>query len=222
MPDFIPNRDSQALIWMQTFASGISAAPAIYMLSSADAAAINSAVAGFDTTLQIASNPATRTPVSVNAKDDARTAATQICRQFAILIKYNAGISDPDKIAIGVRPVNPSREPVECPQTSPLLNIIAATPGNQTLRYADSMTPDSPAKPFGASEIQLFRAIAPAATPITDPAAAQFYGKFTKNPLSINFNAADNGKQATYFARWASRRGEVGPWSTPISMAIAA
>jgi hypothetical protein len=82
------------------------------------------------------------------------------------------------------------------------------------------MTPDSPAKPFGASELQLFRAVG--TTPATDPNAAQFYGKFTKNPMAINFNPADNGKQATYFARWASRRGEVGPWSNPISMAIAA
>ena len=53
--------------------------------------------------------------MTVAQKDDARTSAEQICRQFAILIKYNAGISDPDKIAIGVRPVNNSREPIECP-----------------------------------------------------------------------------------------------------------
>jgi hypothetical protein len=131
------------------------------MLTAPDAAAIAAAVAAFDTALTTANNPATRTAVTVAAKDDARTAAEQICRQFAILIKFNAGISDPDKIAIGVRPVNPNREPINAPATSPLLNIIAATPGKQTLRYADSLTPDSPAKPAGASELLLFRAIAP-------------------------------------------------------------
>jgi hypothetical protein len=220
MPDFIPSQDPQALIWMQTFAAGIQANSALYMLTGPDSAAITAAVNAFDTALATATNPATRTAVTIAVKDDARTAATQICRQFAALIRVNAGISDPDKIAIGVRPINPSREPIECPQTSPLLNIIAATPGKQTLRYADSMTPDSPAKPFGASELQLFRAIG--AAPATDPGAASFYGKFTRNPVAVNFNAADNGKQATYFARWASRRGEVGPWSAPISLAIAA
>jgi hypothetical protein len=35
-------------------------------------------------------------------------------RKLADLIKFNAGISDPDKIAIGVRPVNTSREPIRC------------------------------------------------------------------------------------------------------------
>jgi hypothetical protein len=222
MADFIPSQDPQALIWMQTFSAGISANPSLYLLTAPDAATIAAAVHEFDLALAESSDPATRTAVTVAQKDDSRTAAEAVCRQFAILIKFNAGISDPDKIAIGVRPVNPSREPIECPQTSPLLNVIAATPGVQTLRYADSTTPDSPAKPFGASELQLFVAVAPPGTPITDPEAARFYGKFTRNPIGVDFEAADNGKQATYFARWASRRGETGPWSLPVTMAIAA
>jgi hypothetical protein len=220
--NFIPAQDPQALIWMQTFSAGISANPSLYLLSAPDAVSIASAVNGFDVALAASSDPATRTAVTVAEKDEARISAEQICRQYAILIKYNAGVSDPDKIAIGVRPVNPNREPINCPQTSPLLSVIAATPGVQTLRYADSTTPDSAKKPFGATELQLFRAIAPPSTPITDPGAASFYGKFTRNPVGVEFDAADNGKQATYFARWASRRGQTGPWSAPISLAIAA
>ena len=205
---------------MQTFSAALSANPALYMLTGPDAATVASAVGAFDSALTLSSDPNTRTPVNIALKDDTRTAAEQICRQFAILIKFNAGISDPDKIAIGVRPVNPNREPIECPQTSPLLNVIAATPGAHTLRYADSLTPDSPAKPFGASELQLWVAIG--TTPVTDPEAGQFYNKFTRNPVTVAFSNADNAKLATYFGRWASRRGEVGPWSAPVTLAIAA
>jgi hypothetical protein len=57
---------------------------------------------------------------------------------------------------------------------------------------------------------------------IIDPDEAQFYGKFTKNPVAVGFAPADNGKQATYFARWAGRRGDTGPWSAPVTLAIAA
>jgi hypothetical protein len=220
MADFIPVQDAQALGWLQTFAAGISASPATYMASVAEAAGIQSAVDAFAAAYADAIDPAQRTPVVIALKDDMRNAAVQLCRQYAILIKYNAGISDPDKIAIGVRPVNPNRDPIECPQTSPMLNIVAATPGAHTLRYADSMTPDSPAKPFGASEMQLFVAVAAAV--VTDPEQAKFYNKFTKNPVAVAFSAADNGKQATYFARWAGRRGDFGPWSSPVTMAIAA
>ena len=217
---YIPAEDSLALTWMQVFSAGIAANPALYGVSVADATAISNAVSDFDATYQVAMDPATRTKVTVAEKDDARTSAEQICRQFATLIKYNAGISDPDKIAIGVRPVNPDRNPIEVPETSPLVNIIGATPGAQTVRYADTNTPDSGAKPFGATCLQLFVAIAEDA--VDDPDLASFHGSFTKNPVAVGFDAADDGKMATYFARWASRRGDVGPWSLPVAMRIAA
>lgn len=218
--DYIPARDAEALAFMQTFAAGLSASPSTYFLSAAEAAGIQSAVDQFAAAYADAIDPAQRTPVIVATKDECRNAAEQLVRQYATLIKYNAGISNPEKIAIGVRPVNPNREPIECPQTSPSLNIVAATPGAHTLRFQDSLDPENRGKPFGATEVQLFVAIA--AEPVTDWNEARFYGKFTKNPMAVAFTPEDNGKQATYFARWSSRRGENGPWSNPVSMAIAA
>jgi hypothetical protein len=85
------------------------------------AAAIQAAVDLFETALADAVDPAQRTPVNIAAKDEARNNATQLCRQVATLIKYNAGIANPDKMAIGVRPVNPSRNPINCTHTSPIL-----------------------------------------------------------------------------------------------------
>lgn len=217
---FIPTKEADAAAWMVTFAAGLSAAPGTYFISSPDAAAIQAEVDAFVDALAVVMDPAQRTTVTVAIKDGCRTSAEQICRQFASLIKYNSGISDADKIAVGVRPVNNSRSTVNVPGTSPLLNIIAATPSAQTLRYADSLTPDKAAKPFGATQIQIFVAIGTA--PVADPSAAQFYGAFTKNPVAVAFDAADDGKMATYFGRWASRRGDTGPFSLPVSMRIAA
>jgi hypothetical protein len=218
--DYIPGNDAGALAWMLTFAGGLVADPARYMVSVAEAAAIQVAVNQFDAAKSDADDPAQRTPVVVSIKDAARNAAEQLCRQYAGLIKLNAGISDADKIAIGVRPVNPNREPINCPQSAPKLNVVAATFGTHTLQYADSLTLDSGAKPFGATELQLFVAVAD--TVVTDPLAARFYNKFTKNPVAVAFTSADNGKQATYFGRWAGRRGDVSPWSNLVSLAIAA
>ena len=174
----------------------------------------------FVAALLVATTETTRTKPNIIAKDDAREIAETLIRQYAGLIKDNSGISDEDKVAIGVRPINPNREQIDCPQTQPLMNIISSTQGLQELRYADSTTPDSRAKPFGASELQLFRAISTTENaPLAD---AKFYAKFTKNPVVVTFDEADDGKVATYYARWAGPRGDVGPWSVPVSMRIAA
>jgi hypothetical protein len=217
---YIPDADSAALAWMKTFAAGLVAGPWRYTVSAAEAATIQSAVDAFDAAFSQAKDPARRTPVAVAIKCACRNAAEQLCRQYASLIKHNAGISDADKVAIGVRPVNPTRERINCPQTAPALNVMAATFGTHVLTYTNSGTVDSGAKPYGATELQLFIAIADA--PVRDPEQARFYNKFTRNPVSIRFVSANDRKKATYFARWANRHGEVSPWSEPVSMSIAA
>ncbi len=220
MADYLPSKDSDALAWMINFSTKITASPATYQVTAADAAAIATAVNGFDAALTIVQDPALKTEVSVATKDDTRTSAEQICRAYAGQIKVNLGVSDPAKISIGVPPPNTERNPIDVPDTSPILSVIAATPGAHTVRYSDSFTPDSAAKPFGAANMQVFVAIAEEAA--SDPTQATFYGAFTRNPVVVAFAAPDNGKQATYFARWTSRKGDTGPWSSPVSLAIAA
>jgi len=217
---YIPAEDADALTWMTAFSGGISANPGLFMLTSSDATTISNAVTQFNSAWFAANDPETRTQAQVSLKNQTRNAAEGVCRQYAITIKNNAAINDQDKINIGVRPINESREPVFCPQTSPLINVLGATPGTQTLRYADSNTPDSPAKAFGAIQLQLFVAIKDA--PTADADEAEYYGSFTRNPIPVAFAETDDGKVASYFARWVGRRGDTGPWSQPVSMRIAA
>ena len=220
MPDYIPSKDTDFRTWAVNFATNIAAAPAVYMMTVAEATGVTNAVNLFVAKLAIADNELTRTKQTIANKDDARSIAESLCRQYAMLIKDNAGITDGDKLSIGVRPENPSREPIDCPTTPPLLNILGNLPGTQTLRFADTTTPDSKAKPFGASELQLYLGIG--TTELAPLSACQFYGKFTRNPIEVDFDETDDKKTATYYARWASVRGEVGPWSLPVTMTIAA
>lgn len=218
--DYIPHTDSGFRDWATTFAAGITANPALYMMTAAQAASIQQTVDDFNAAYLANVDPATRTKATVIAKDNARSVAQSLCRQYAILIKENAGIDDADKVNVGVRPVNPSRDPIQVPMTSPLMAILGNLPGTQTLEFRDPLNPTSKAKPFGASEIQVFRAVADVeSAPLTE---ARFLGKFTRNPIPVDFDQVDDGKIATYYARWCSPRGDVGPWSIPISMRIAA
>lgn len=220
MSDYIPSSDSGFREWAETFAQKLTADPALYMMTPAEAVSVDNAVDDFVAAYMIAIAPETRTKGTVASKDDARSIAESLCRQYAILIKDNAGITDEDKIDAGVRPVNPNREPIDCPTTPPLINVLGNLPGTQTIRYADTTTPDSGAKPFGASELQLFRGVGDVESmPLSQ---CQFYGKFTRNPIDVDFTEEQDGLIATYYARWASVRGDVGPFSIPISFRIAA
>lgn len=218
--DYIPATDDGFRTWAETFAQNIQLDPNVYQFTAADATTISDAVDEFVAALAVADNPMTRTTSNITIKDTKRNAAEALCRQYAVQIKYNNGITDDAKIDIGVRPVNSSREPIYCPQSSPLINVTGNTPGAQTVRYADSLAPESRGKPFGAAALQLFVYIGDAATVNEDDAS--FLGLYTKNPVVVAFDPADDGKMATYFARWSGKRGDVGNWSLPVSMRIAA
>ena len=51
---------------------------------------------------------------------------------------------------------------------------------------------------------------------------ARSIGLYTKNPIGVAFDEADNTKIATYWGRWANSKGQYGPWSSAVSMTIAA
>lgn len=125
-----------------------------------------------------------------------------------------------DKIAIGVRPVNLNRSPISAPASSPALAILSATNGQHHLHFCDSTNVTRRAKPVGAASLQLFVHVGD--EPDADPERASFYGAFTTNRVTVDFDHDDGGKYATYFGRWASRRGKVGPWSIAQSMRVAA
>jgi hypothetical protein len=221
MSDYIPRNDAAALEWFLNFGSKIEAQPSLYQLTPADAEGIVAAVQAFETALDALGTPETkRNPVLITEKDDARTAAEQMCRQFAVQIKFNAAISDAAKIAAGVRPVNPNRDPIPAPSSSPMLSIFGAGYATHTVRFVDSTTPDSRQKPYGVKQMQLFVHVGD--EPLTNPEEAKFHGLYTRSPIGIAFDANDVGKQASYVARWCTMKGEVGPWSSPVHMSIAA
>jgi hypothetical protein len=219
-PHFIPQADAPALDWMLNFAGWLMDDPWRFGIAPSVGVSIAQAVDRFGEALWVATQPATRTTVTTQAKRDARKSAERICRQQARIIKYNDGILHADKIAIGVRPQNPKRTPINVPLSSPMLKIVGAASRSHSLRFNDSNTPTSRAKPFGAIQLQVFVALADA--PVRDPEMAHYFGGASRNGFEVEYEHEADGKVATYFGRWVSRRGDVGPWSSPVSMRVAA
>jgi hypothetical protein len=207
---------------LQVFAAGISANPALYLVTEPDALTIQNAVDAFLEALAVANNPATRNVGTIDEKEARKASALGVCRGFYRQIQNSSGVSNDAKLLIGVLPLNPTRTERKCPQSSPSILVVASTPAAHTVNYRDSIDPTRRGKPPGATMCQLFVEVGDENAQVFDPAKARFVGNFTSNPMPVVFEESDRGKQATYFARWGGKRNEFGQWSLPVSMTIAA
>lgn len=219
--DYMGGTDAAKLAWMETFVSVLTASPSTYFVGSADVASISAAVQQFAAAMTVIAAPGTKTKTTVSLKNDLKDAAQAICRQYARMIKYNAGISDQAKINAGIKPptiiIAESRD---CPVSAPIIAVTAATNAAHTVTYVDSLDQHVRRKPLGADGLLLFRAVG--AAPVTDITQMQLYRKYTTSPMPVFFDAPDNGKVASYIGRWIGQRGDMSNPSTAISMPIAA
>lgn len=216
---YIPAKDSLFLAWIDNFDDLTAVNFAAYGLTAPEAASITTVRTNYDVAYATAVNPATRTPVTIASKDTAKATALATVRPLAQKIRNNPAVADATKVSLGLTVPDTAPAPIPAPLTFPLLDLLKATPGQHWLQYRDSDTPTTKAKPFGAVGMELWQAIA--VGPVTDVALANFIGIVTKSPLNVALNIADVGKTATYFARWNTQRGLVGPWSSPISLTVA-
>jgi len=218
---YIPTRDSILVNWATNFRDLTTATPATYGLGAGDAAAIAAAINPYLAAYPIAVAPGTRNAVTVLAKDVAKINLWTLIRPFAQLIKLNVGVSQQDKLDLGIHVDSASLTPIPVPTTAPLLAVVGATPGVHTVRYADINTPASRAKPFGALSIQIFGAVTAIAAPPPSGTDFVLIGGFTKQPLPVVYDQSQDGMKAWYAGRWKTRRELVGNFGEVTSMTIA-
>jgi len=188
----------------------------VYPVSPGEISAVGQVVERFAAALGTAREPTTRTTVAVTLKDAARQAAEDTCRPIYARIRLDKSVDDADKIAIGVRPMKASYGRLPAPDTAPLLSQGALTWSAYEIAYRTQHGVTGRAKPVGAAQLQVFRAVGE--TPARSVEQATYFRSVSRSPMRVEYTSADNGKVATYFARWVTRRGEVGPWSAPLSV----
>lgn len=222
-PSYIPAKDSEFLAFLINFAALITATPADYGLTAGNAVSVNAQLALFEPALALATDPTTKTPVTVASKDAARLVAVATVRPLAQAVAKNPAISDALKIGLGLNPPNTSPSPIPPITVAPTLALISAQVGMHTLDIRNPETPTSKAKPPGASGIQLYRNVG--TTHATDPAQCALQAVTTKTPVMSAFEPADTGKKVTYFARFVTPSGpggmqQPGPWSLPLASTV--
>lgn len=220
---YIPAPDNAFDLWADNFQTELTASPTTYGLIAGDAVIVAALFTTWSAAFVLATNPATRTSATIADKDAARAAFEATVRPYAQRIRVNPGVSNLDRVTIGVTVAVFPPTPIPAPLTNPVLSLIRALPLTHVLAYADSDTPTTKAKPYGVKQLQLSCTIGVA--PAVDPDAARYLGGYTKSPLQVSHQAGDRGKYATYFSRWQNGSGPggvgaTGPWGNPISFII--
>lgn len=226
-PPWIPRADGAFRKFAGNFCKNISDHPAGYMMTAAEAAWLMRLFDEFDAAYKAAVEPITRTRSTIANKDDARSILQNSIESYGAFIRINKGITDGEKLAIGVRPRNVSHRERKCPNTAPLLNYIGSTPGMDELRYHDANTPTSKAKPYGAERLMLWGAYTLPGEPRPKREDARPIGTFTKSKMivpqdpqrDIRLGAAGPGTGLpTYWAQWLGHDGGTSPWSLALSV----
>lgn len=215
MASWIPAKDSDLEPFALNFSTLLTANPSGYGIAGTDASAVAAAYASWHSSYLLVSDPATKTKVTVAAKDIARGQMLVQIRVYGALIRANQGVSQDNKTALGIHLPDLVPTPVPPPSTFPILSFIGATPGQFTMRYADQNTPDKKHKPAGSILLQVYGATS--STVVSDPSVLPFLSLVGRNPFPLSWSNSDKGKIAYMAARWINRRGEPGPWSAIVT-----
>jgi len=225
---WIPRADAAFRTFAENFCKGIAADPPRYMMTQAESDSLMRWLNAFLAAYELASNPISRTKQTIADKDDARSVLENGIRKQGAFIRASDGITDGDKLVIGVQPRNVAHNKRVCPSAPPMLQFIGALPGIDELRYHNANTPDSKAKPHGAARLELWVAYSGPGEPTPTVADARLIGSFSKSRMLVkqDLDKLAQGLKPTYFARWAGHNDQggtnVSAWSLPCNMSIAA
>jgi hypothetical protein len=217
---FLPTRDGDLTEWLNNFQARIAADPAAYGLTGPESAAVTAASAAWSTAYLAANQPSTRTSVAVAVKAAQKRATLAIVRPIAGRIRASTSIDDALKRAIGLHIRDPLVTRIRPPASYPILAVAGWGPSLQRLRASDAMDPTRRAKPAGVVALHVYRAVGDG--PLNDPSTCPLLAVVTRSIITSSFQSKDDGKVATYFARWTNAKGQMGPWSSPVSMRVAA
>lgn len=214
--DFLPAADADLEEWVFVFDQRINAAPFAYGLTAGDAEAFHVLVVDFSAKLAVANAPASRTRVSVAAKNLSRASLKKSARQLARIINAHPGVSDQQRVDLGLAPRGVAVAAIPAPSTRPI--VVVDHLGR--VRLVDETLPQRRGKPPGVLGAIVFAKLdGPAPVESSD---APFAGLATRPIHQVPLPDNSSGRRLWVMARWVNARGEEGPLSKPVCAMMAA
>jgi hypothetical protein len=209
--DFIPRADNPFLVWQKTLLAYVQNKLGAWGIPQTPVNELQTLTANFGNALAVTENPATRTKVTVQAKNDARKAVESKTRLFLkAYVTYNPAVTDADRDAMSLPIHKTTRSDVSVPTTTVEAEVSLPSPGVIEISYHDAASGHR-AKPEGVHGAEIAWSIL--ATPPVDWKELTHSSFDTRTPLRLTFEGAERGKTLYFALRWENTRSEKVPWS---------
>ena len=218
MPDYVPRPDPDFDSWQDNFMTVVAAAPGDYGLVAADLT-VPTALAAAWTTAYPAHTAAQAAAQSARQdKDNARGAFEASVRTLVRKIQATPTVNSGAKAAAGITVPDTTPTPSGPPTTSPTATVDTRERLQHTIHFRDATTPTSKAKPAGVRGAEIWMKVGTPAP--VDASELSFVTLDTRTPHVITFDGADANKTVTYWLRWVSTGGGVGPWGPAVAATV--
>ncbi|MDR0560148.1 MAG: hypothetical protein LBG92_08245 [Prevotellaceae bacterium] len=216
--DFIPSRDVDFLQWTNNFMNYLGSALTRLNFPEDKYQSLVLLQSDFEQQLTAAKTPATRTSLSVKAKNVARSVLEKELRQYIkAYLTYSVDITDVDRNGLGLPVHKTSRTPSPVAETYPDYEIDSRVIRRLTVHFFDS-TNRSKAKPAGQHGAEIRWGIFDAPPTSIDALSHSVFD--TRTPMTLSFDENQRGKVVYFCLCWENTRGEKGPWSEIISAVV--
>ncbi len=149
--------------------------------------------------------------------------AVAASRPLVRRLQASPAVSDAERASLGITVPDPGGTPVGPPTTMPVVRVECGARMQHTINFADSATPTRKAKPAGVLGAEIWVNVLPIGSPTPgDPDTFRFVALDTQTPYTLDFDAADGGKNAHYLLRWVNSTGQKGPWSETATVTVGA
>lgn len=223
---FLPRKDADLAAFANNMSTYLTASPAAFSVTIAQAAAFATLKTAFQTALTTLENPANRNPVNTQIKNDARAALVDGpggIRELVDIIQAAPATTDVQRqqIQITIRDTDPTPSPI--PDAAPVFTIESVIGQTVVCRIRNAEDETSRAKPFGVQGAQILAYLGDEAPLILNQ--WQTMGVFTRTDGTVTLMLSSNlfppGSKVWLTASWMNTRGQQGPLSNPIAFFVA-
>lgn len=203
--------------WAANFGSYIGTNFAAVGLVTGQQSAYNDLVGDYQLALGDSTNPATRTPVTVETAWQKALLLRAMTSELVEQVQAYPGTDDTERAAMGITVRKTTRTPVPTPTAVPVLSANRLVSLQVTLRVNDVENNSNrfPPNTVGANIYQKIGGDAP-----TSISQCVFVGRMTKRFLAIDYDGANANSPVHYIAAYVTRTNKEGPSSAVLSTTV--